>query len=226
MYEGEPFVVRELHFLRPGREKAFSVDLRPVLKEAGFDQGESRVTADAAWSTDGRFVLLYLQEGVTSATDSGRGVFAVVDPEARTVRALPPEKATSSQRLFFYFADPAIRWRGSRVLLPPGDGTGLRLLEATDLSVTAITDADDALYYARWLGDDVVVVTPGEVALVRPGAGRVVVTTSPTGETFVNAVQASPTGERLAVPREKRGEDGLVWVTIDVLDLTQLQGVR
>lgn len=89
------------------------------------------------------------------------------------------------------------------------------------MKVTTLAEGQEFLA-TRWTDSGLVYISTTEVGLIEPDGRTRILIAAPRGEAFVPAIQQSPSGRYLAIPRERPDTDGLRWITIEVLDLSSL----
>lgn len=223
VYAEDYFVTTQLLFLTAAREEAFRIDLLPALEQTGLLLKDINwLCLVPVWSPDGRYLYLDGDAGKLDAKGHRVGSYrlhGLVDLSSRTARFLPAEQRSEGWSLDLSYK---ARWSGNQVLLAAGRDDGkVRVLDVGEMRISTLVEGQEFLA-ARSTDRGLVYVSTAEVGLVGPDGRTRILVSAPRGETFVPAIQQSPSGRYLAIPRERPDTDGLRWITIDVLDLSSL----
>ncbi|KKM09149.1 hypothetical protein SY88_19940 [Clostridiales bacterium PH28_bin88] len=215
----DPFVATQLHFVTSGMKTVFQVDLLQALKDTGLVlQDLIHLYIQPIWSPDGKFLYLegYADGGIVSVANYS--FHGSVDLVTRTARFLPAEKEKGHRWLFTI--SPESRWSGSKVILAASpEVRKLRVMDVKQMRVATLAEGEEYLA-ARWTDQGLLYVSANKVELIQPDGSARVLVSVPEGEVFVPTVVTSPSGRFLTISRERPDTEGLRWITLEILDLT------
>lgn len=217
------FIGSRLHILNEDRQKLWEVDLQPALEAAGIPW--SQLKKLLVWtyrSPDGQYLMLETKAVLQKEGGGEQEVllYGSVEMETRTASFCPPEDPVPETP--FFPVNGASHWSGSQVLLDTlGREREPRIFDTKALTITDYPEAKNCLY-ASFGQKGLLFVSETEVGIIGPDDQKQTIMKAPDGCTFVLPIIPSPNGKYLAVPCEKRGEENLRWITIEVLSVEEI----